>query len=71
MIKVSIKTRLKRIKSDIVKKSLKLVLIEISTYIYIYKITLQIEKFSILDMKSISIGPTRQRIKTQRRIINA
>ena len=29
------------------------------------------EEFSILDMKSISIGHTRQRIKTQTRIINA
>ena len=29
------------------------------------------EELSILDMKSISIGPTRQRIKTQPRIINA
>ena len=29
------------------------------------------KELSILDMKSISIGPTRQRIKTLPRIINA
>ena len=53
----SLETRLKRIKSDIVKKPLKVVLIKISTFIYIYnnyKIFMPVpqhknEELSILD----------------------